>query len=432
MHLTSSNLIGNDDAPITDSIQWRFFLSKRILFITTARSDYGPLRPVIFEALNYFNVDLLVGGAHFSLSRGMTINEIIRDSSASDIHLVPLEFMLDGDSPVARAKSVAIGQAGIAQVLSQNNYNAIIIIGDRWELFCASVPALLFGVPVFHISGGEVTEGVIDDSIRHAHTKLAHIHFVANSAYAANVSRMGEEDWRIVISGECGLDSIYNDDIATPSQILQNFSIDLTLPTILVTYHPETLDFDRSVNVQIEEVLDALIKFPDYQIIATMPGMEDGSLHIIDRLKEFANMSPNIKLVNHFGSNNYLGVLKHSKIVVGNSSSGLLEAPSFGVPTVNIGDRQKSRLAASSVIHVSCDSVSIEAGIRKGLGSRHQVESKNCINPYDPYRDGRNAKRIVHGIQSALGTKSRSELLHKKFQINMDKTQWNQLLEGWQ
>lgn len=402
---------------------------KRLAVFTSARSDFGLLRPFIAKASTVSELHLVVGGAHFATSRGCTIREIREFIQGLDVRLIPMEFLVEGETPAAQAKSVALGQSAMAQILSMADYDALVFLGDRWELFAASIPALLFSIPLVHISGGEVTEGVIDDSVRHAHSKLAHLHFVAARAYAENLSRMGEEDWRITVSGECGLDSIHTEDIATPEEVNARFGIDLRRPGLLVTFHPTTLDLDISPGNQVEGLIEALGRFPGIPIILTAPGMEQGAEEIQGRMKDFARSRPEVTFVTHLGNRNYLAVLRASSAVVGNSSSGVVEAASFGVPTVNIGNRQRGRLAADSVLHVSYEANEIAGAIQKALSPQFQGFSHSCLNPYDPHGDGRNSERILYALLRALETYPKSRLLAKRLDFDIRSNEWDTLLK---
>lgn len=405
-------------------------MKRKIAVYTSARSDYGLLRNFIRLAADVFSVDLLVAGAHHSPGKGMTRHEIEADwQDDSRIRMIPVEFLLEGTSSQAQAKSLAAAHAGLAQWFALQPYDAIVFLGDRWELFGVSLPAMLYGIPLAHISGGEVTEGVIDDCVRHAHTKLAHLHFAANDRYAENISRMGEEDWRICVSGECGLDSIYHQDIASHQEIESRFGLSLARPPILVTYHPATLDLDVPVDLQIGSLLTALADFPDVPVVFTGPGAERGSEEVRARIVQFVEGRANCKFVDHFGSRNYLAVLQGCAAIVGNSSSGIVEAASFKVPAVNIGNRQKNRVAAESVIHADYDSQAIRDAVRRALSLEFRQFSGSCMNPYDPFRDGRNSERIVHALQAALNSRTRNELLAKKFDQTVRKDEWNVLLE---
>lgn len=402
----------------------------RIGLFTSARSDYGLQRRLIQILSGRSELDLLVGGSHYMREWAGAIGEIEDDPAAANARIVPLEFMADGISTVAQGKSVGLGVISIAQLFAMRDYDMLVCLGDRWELFCLTIPALLAKIPVAHISGGEITEGVIDDSVRHATSKLSHLHFVANESYARNLSLMGEEDWRITVSGECGLDTIHRNDIASRDDILTQFGVDLGNPTVLVTFHPSTMDAKTSVERQIEALLGGMKGCSDLQFVFTAPGAEQGSEVVRREIEQYVAQHANARFVPHFGSRNYLQVLKSSKLVLGNSSSGVVEAASFMKPAVNVGNRQKNRMSAESVLHAGYDEAEIERCIHRALSAEFAETCRTAINPYDPWRDGRNTERIVHAIMNSLEKSSASVLLQKKFRQDVNSADWNRLLEG--
>lgn len=402
-----------------------------IAILTTSRSDFGPLKGVIRYAAMRFNVDLLVGGSHFLRSRGETFHEIAETfSDTSSIKMVPLNTMDEATTPFGQVNTLAHSQLKISNWFRNNHYDLLLFLGDRWELWGITLAAFMHGIPLAHISGGEITEGVIDDCVRHAHTKIAGLHFTATDEYARNISLMGEEDWRISVVGECGLDQIYNAEMATADEIKAKFDIDLSRDSILVTFHPSTLDYQTLVTEQISSLLKALSAFNDHQIIFTAPGVEQGSETILEAIRDFVTIHRNIMLVDHFGSRNYLAVMKNAKVVVGNSSSGLVEASSLGVPAINVGQRQKNRLAADSVQHVPYGHDEIRSAIERALTADYQRHSRQCTNPYDPYRDGKNSLRIVDALERALTDLPRESLRLKKFDTQVNPEHWNSLLKG--
>lgn len=402
----------------------------KIAILTTARSDFGLLKRVIRHAAERFNVDLLVAGSHFLRSRGETIHEIEFEFAACpNIKIVPFDAMDGAATPSAQVSTLAHTQLLVSSWLERNRYDLLLFLGDRWELWGVTLAAFMHGVPLAHISGGEITEGVIDDSVRHAHTKIAGLHFAATTDYARNLSLMGEEDWRISVVGECGLDQIHDSEIASPEEVREKFGIDFSRDIILVTFHPSTLDCQTSVSEQIGAVLKSLSAFPRYQIIFTAPGVEQGAETVLEAIRHYVAEHANATLVNHFGNRNYLAVMQRAKVVVGNSSSGLVEASSFGVPAVNIGQRQKNRLAADSVQHVSYSAIEIRTAVERALTADFQQHARTCLNPYDPYRDGKNSLRIVDALEYALTALPRERLRIKKFDTRVMPEQWNYLLK---
>jgi len=399
----------------------------KIAVFTSTRADYGLLKPVIIKLNEYFDVDLIVSGGHFLESKGYSYNEIIEDNLVKEENIVRVEFFLNGCSSQALSKSIGVAQISFAQVLEKRKYKGIVILGDRYELFGISVPAILYGIPLFHISGGEITEGVIDENVRHAHTKLSQVHLVANNIFANNVSLMGEEDWRICIVGECGLDDIYNFSRLNNEEIKNKFNIDLNKNIFLITFHPSTFEYKFSIEEQINSLLKALKEYKDYQKIFTAPGVEKNSAIITEKIRDFVAKNNNSIFIESLGRRNYLNVLKRSKIVIGNSSSGIVEAPSLGIPTINIGNRQKNRISAESVINCSYPSREIKKAIEKALNSTFQIFCRTVDNPYDPYKDGRNSERIVCAIKKALEI-PKEKLMIKKFNTKINKSKWNYLL----
>lgn len=404
-------------------------MNNKIGIFTSARSDYGLLKNVIKETQKCFNTYLLVCGEHFVKEKGYTFNEIIKDNLISGDKIIKVDFLLANSSSYALSNSIGLGQILFSQVLERYNFNGIIVLGDRYDLFSLTIPAMLFNIPIFHISGGEITEGVIDENVRHAITKLSHLHFVANKQYANNVSQMGEEDWRIIICGECGLDNIYNNMVSI-QEVNDKFGVDLKKDSFLVTYHPSTLEFNVNVEKQINVLLSSLEYFKNYELIFTAPGVEKKSDLIIKRIMNFCNNHNNAHYIPHFGSNNYLSVLKNVKSVIGNSSSGIVEACSLNTPTVNIGNRQKNRLSAKSVIHVDYDQGKIVKAIKKATSDSFQNFTKKCVNPYDPYQDGKNSERIIYAIDRFFNIFSKQKRMVKKFDTNFIKDDLNILLKG--
>ena len=405
---------------------------KKIAIFTSARSDFGLLRRVIELCSYVFDVDLLIAGSHSSAYQE-TVSEIRQHMRHLVVKQVPLAFTLDDLTHGAQCRAIAQMQLNLSGQLAEHRYDLFVMLGDRWELFGATIPAFLFNIPIAHLHGGEVTEGAIDDSVRHAHTKLASLHFAANQTYAKNISALGEEDWRITVAGGCGTDAIHQVAIASKEEIAAQYGINLSDAIILVTSHPSTREFNVPVERQISSLLDALEQFSSHTIIFTAPGLEAGSELIIERIRQFvAAGAPGKRVyVASFGSKNYLAVLKHARVIVGNSSSGLLEAASFGVPCINVGKRQAGRMAARSVLHADYVASEIAGQLDTALSGPFQQFSKNCGNPYDPYCDGRNADRIVYGLQTALETIPTERLLTKKLDFQVHDENWDQLLKGY-
>lgn len=401
----------------------------KIAICTFARSEYGLLKSLLRHSMRIFDTWLIAGAGHLSERAGLTIMDIYDDAIIPAEKIIILDFIPDLHSGSAISTSIAKGLSAMASLLEQHRFDAVVIMGDRYELFTVTISALLEHIPVVHISGGEITEGAIDDSIRHSTTKLSHLHLVSNSECALNVSRMGEEDWRIVVTGEPGIDNIHQRTFASDKDILARTGFDISFPTLLVTLHPSTLETAISIRDQYLPLLDALESLANYQVVITAPGAEEGAPEMINAFEEFAAKHVNICYVPHLGSRIWLAVMRKAAAVVGNSSSGLVEAPSLGVATVNIGNRQKNRMASDSVIHCGYDTEKIVEAVAKATSPEHREICRNVSNPYDPYCDGKNSLRAVNAIMNFLKDNDLQKQIQKRFDTHTNSDLWNTLLK---
>ncbi|MFO7721725.1 MAG: UDP-N-acetylglucosamine 2-epimerase [Bacteroidales bacterium] len=400
----------------------------KIAVCTLSRSEYGLMKHFIRLAAERINTWLILGAGHLAESHGYSAKEVYADLPVPRHKILVADFEPELESATSIAGTVSKGLNAIARILQQHHFDAVVVMGDRYELFSVSLAALFYKIPLVHFSGGEVSEGAIDDSIRHATTKLSHLHLVANRQCAGNVSLMGEEDWRIVITGEPGMDNIHQCDIATDLELETQFGISPKYPVLLVTLHPSTLETGLTVEAQYRPVLKALAKLDRYQVVMTAPGAEEGAMAMIAAYEQFAAMHRHIIWAPHLGSRNYLAVMRLATAVVGNSSSGLVEAPAFGVPTVNIGNRQKNRMCSEAVIHVGYHTDAIIEAIEKASTTEHRALCGQADNPYDPYHDGQNSQRGVEAIIKFLTIKDFQDRITKKFDTQTDPAQWNTLL----
>jgi UDP-hydrolysing UDP-N-acetyl-D-glucosamine 2-epimerase len=372
---------------------------RKVMVFTATRAEYGLLKPVIRRLVASPRCELILvaGGDHLSAIKGNTVEEIINDGFQVQETIID-NFL--GDTPAAVVKAVARSTSSFADIIERQKPDLLLLLGDRYELLAPATCALLHRIPIAHIGGGETTFGVLDEQVRHALTKMAHLHFVSTWEYGWRVRQMGEEAWRISVAGALGIENIRRRDFMSPQEIYNEFDINPDLPTLLITYHPETLTNNRESVKQIRELIAALKEFPMYQQVVTYPGTEVGYLGIIEAWKEYAAGRSYVKLYPSLGSRGYLGVMSLAAAVVGNSSSGIIEAPSFHVPTVNIGDRQKGRIRADSIIDVPCEEREIVRGIKKALEDRDfRRRLKGVVNPYDPYGDGNVSGRIVKVLE---------------------------------
>ena len=363
---------------------------RRIGVITVSRSDYGHLRPVLDGIRRAPDLELVlfVGGMHLAPEFGNTVREIEADGFPVAERIEMLE---SGDTPEAVAISTGRGVEGFARAFARRPTELVVVLGDRFEMLAGAAAALPFALPVAHIHGGEVSEGAMDNQIRHAITKLAHIHFASADVHARRIARMGEERWRIHTVGAPGLDRLAG--LAAPPREALARELDLPVqgPWHLVTFHPVTLEY-RDTASHVDELLAALEK-TDGTLVVTYPNADTSGRVIIDRLEEFASRHPGrCRLVRSLGERLYLSLLSHADVMIGNSSSGLIEAPSFGLPVVNIGARQRGRLRGANVIDVAPSREEILCGIEAAREPAFRARARAAANPYG---DGRAAPRIV-------------------------------------
>jgi GDP/UDP-N,N'-diacetylbacillosamine 2-epimerase (hydrolysing) len=311
---------------------------KKIFIFTSTRADYGLLRWVItkFQNSSLFETHVIVGGAHLSEEYGYTIKEILKDNVSN---IIQLPFLSASSGANSLVSSVGNGLIQTSQNFSLYRPDLMILLGDRYELFIMSTAALMYQIPIVHLHGGERTEGVIDEQVRHAITKIAHVHMPSMEFYAENISKMGEEDWRIHIVGAPGLENIKKTQPYTKEEIFNLTGVDLSKPTFLCTYNPVTLEGEESIKWQVKNLLKALSN-SKIQIVFTRPNAEVGSDKIVEMIKDFVAKKENTHFFDSLGTRLYLSFVDHVKAVIGNSSSGIIEVPAFQVPTVNIGDRQ--------------------------------------------------------------------------------------------
>ncbi|MBN1902433.1 UDP-N-acetylglucosamine 2-epimerase (hydrolyzing) [Candidatus Sumerlaeota bacterium] len=392
---------------------------KKILVFTATRAEYGLFRPVIREAGKYFDIQLLVGGSHLSPEEGNTIREILADKP-DNVRLLP--FLLSSRLPQALTVSVGNGLIQMAQVLQEFEPDFLMVLGDRYEIFIPIIPALLHNIPIIHIHGGEKTLGAIDEQIRHAVTKMSHIHFVASMQYADNVSRMGEEDWRIFVIGAPGLDNIRKRKSCSLTAIRKDMGVDLSKPTVLCTYHPVTLEGVSDIHYQINNLISALLEF-DVQVIFTRPNAEVGSDIILRKIAGAVKAQPDsCFLFDSLGTRLYHSIMGLCRAVVGNSSSGILEAPFLKVPTVNIGTRQTGRIMASSVIQCGYAKREIKKALDQAL---HDFEFRKKINNMTcPFGDGKAGVYAASSLREICSV-SKEKILKKNLDFSSHPESWH-------
>ena len=364
--------------------------------VTVGRSDYGIYLPILRQIQNdpELRLRLFVGGAHLSERHGLTIRAIEADGF-SEIERVPM--LAEADTPEGIAQSIGQGVIGFSQAYGRSRPDILLILGDRFEMFSAAVAALPFNLPVAHLHGGEITLGAIDDALRHAMTKLSHLHFVSTAEYARRVIQLGEAPWRVILSGAPGLDHLQTLEWLSRCQLEARLGMDLSQPTLLVTFHPVTLEPGQA-QAQIGALLTAL-EACDLPAIFTLPNADSGGQAITAAIKTFVNRHPNCRLVDNLGTQAYFSLMKVAAAMVGNSSSGLVEAPSLGLPVVNIGLRQAGRVRGQNVIDVPCTPSAILAGIQQAVNLEFKTSLARSTNPY---QQGNAAEIIVHHLKSVI------------------------------
>ena len=376
---------------------------KKICVVTGSRADYGLLKEVILKIKKSHKLKLILiaTGTHLSEEYGYTLKEIVKDKFRIN---EKIKLLKKGDSEISISESTAQGIKLFGKAFKKYNPQLLLILGDRFEIFSAATAAMLSRIPIGHIHGGEITEGAIDDSIRHSITKMSHIHFVAHKAYKKNVIQLGESPKNVFVVGGMGAEYIKKHKLLNKGLLEKKLNFKFFEKNILVNFHPETLSKNKSKD-HINKVLDALKKFKNVGIIFTMPNSDHENRIIYSKIKNFTKKNKNSIFFKSLGSIKYLSCLKYSDVILGNSSSGLLEAPTLNVPTINLGERQKGRLMAKSVF-----SLPISSGkIIKFLES--VLKSKKIKSFQNPYADLGGSDKIIKILEKAKFKK----LLKKKF-----------------
>jgi UDP-hydrolysing UDP-N-acetyl-D-glucosamine 2-epimerase len=379
---------------------------KTIGVVTGSRSDYGGLRPILkrIAADPELKLLLFVTGMHLSPEFGLTVEAIEADGFEVNERV---EMLIGSDTPQAIGNSVGLGVLGFSQVYSRTRPDILVVLGDRFETLAAVVAALPFNIPVAHISGGEITEGVIDDAIRHSITKMSHLHFVGMDEYRDRVIQMGEEPWRVTVTGEPALDTLAEMAVLTGNELEKIVGLPFDPAPLLVTLHPLTLNLGET-----ERSTAALLSALDVlglPVIFTYPNSDTEGHLIIRRIKEFVQTHPLAKMIVNAGSQRYLSMMRYCGAMLGNSSSGIIEAASFELPVVDVGDRQRGRVRGRNVIHAEPDQESILRAARMALLPSFRQSLRGLKNPYG---DGNAAARIIELVKRAG---PRENLLLKRF-----------------
>jgi GDP/UDP-N,N'-diacetylbacillosamine 2-epimerase (hydrolysing) len=381
-------------------------MTRKICVITGSRADYGLLRWVMqgIKQAPELELQVVACGMHLSPEFGFTYRAIEADGFHIDRSV---ESLTSSDTAVGMAKSMGLALIGFADALAYLRPNIVVVLGDRSEIHAAVTAAFLASIPVAHLHGGELTQGAIDDAMRHSITKMSHFHFVATNEYRQRVIQLGEQPETVFTVGGLGIDGIIRQKLLSREELEALLNFRFLKRNILVTFHPETLESNRPAN-QLAELLSALHTLNETGLIFTMPNADTGGRELIRMIEDYVSRNGNAKAFTSLGQRNYLSCVAQVDAVVGNSSSGLLEVPSFRKATLNIGDRQTGRIQAASVINCRAERQSISEGLQKIYSPVFQASLRHVINPYG---NGGASEKVVQ----VLRTSSLKGILKKVF-----------------
>lgn len=368
----------------------------KILIATGTRAEYGLLKPLMtaIKKEPNWHLQILVTGAHLSPEFGLTYKEIEKDNFTIDRKV---EMLLSADTPTSIIKSMGIAMIGYSDALDDLSPDLIIILGDRYEMLALSSSALIYNIPIVHLHGGEITEGAYDDAIRHSITKMSHLHFASTREYMNRIIQLGEDPKNVYDVGAIGLDSIKNLELLDKQALEHNLDIKFKKYNYQVTFHPSTLDIE-SPERQFEMLLRAIDKQEDSFFIFTKSNADTGGRIINEMIDTYvAQNEKKAKAFSSLGNLRFLSVVKVCDAIVGNSSSGILEAPSLQTVTINIGDRQKGRIQAKSIINVKVDENEINEAFIKVSSKELNSDPEFFFNPYG---DGNTTEKIIEILQS--------------------------------
>ena len=363
---------------------------KKIAILTATRAEYGLLAPVIkkLDMEPEIDVRVVVTGMHLCGEFGMTVNEIRQDGVHIDREI---DIRIDSDTPAGISKTMSRVLAGFADYFAENKPDALMVLGDRYETLAVCIAAMNERIPIIHLHGGEATLGAVDEAIRNAITKMSYMHFTATEEYRKRVIRMGEAPDRVFMSGAVGVENALGVERMSKGELEQSLGCELGDSFAVLTFHPVTLENNTAQN-QIDELIKAMEKYPDITFLCTKANADVDGKIINESLRQCADTHRNVLLYDSLGVRRYLSALSYAEFVIGNSSSGIIEVPSFGIPTINIGDRQKGRIQAESVINCEPLFEDIADAIEKARSLQFRNHIRNISNPYG---DGKASDVIV-------------------------------------
>lgn len=387
---------------------------EKVGVVTSTRADYGILKNVIAKIQSDAELELclIVTGTHLAHEYGNTVSEIEEDGFTISERI---NIMMESDAAEGISKTMGMASILFADTFQRNNLKMLIVLGDRYELLPICASAVNFGIPIAHISGGEITTGAIDDCIRHCISKMSYLHFPGCEEYRKRIIQLGENPERVFNYGDVGVENISKIKYFTKNELSKSLGTPLDLAYMSVTYHPVTHEADQAEE-QICQLLQAIDLFPDMQFIFTKANADAGNRKINERIEKFALEHSNCRFFESLGIKRYLSLLKYSNGIIGNSSSGIVEAPSLKIPTVNIGNRQSGRLQAESIINCQPVKEDIAKAIR---ASQNEAFKAKCKIVQNPYGNGNTSELIVKKIKEFL-TQGNTNLMKKFYDINFE------------
>lgn len=387
---------------------------KRIVILTATRAEYGLLKLLMKSMMEdaYYDIRIAVTGMHLSPEFGMTIKEIEADGLPID---KKIEIVLSSDTPVALSKSMGLAMISFSEYFDECQPDALIVLGDRYETLAVCCAAMNARIPIFHLYGGEATEGLIDEAIRHSITKMSYLHFTSTEIYRKRVIQMGEDPSRVFNVGALGVENALKMTKMSVSELEQSLGFKLGKMYAVGTFHPVTLEISTAES-QTMELLAAIDKHQNLHYLFTKANADTDGRIINSLLEEYSHKHDNFHLVDSLGMKRYLNAISNACFVIGNSSSGLIEVPSFHVPTINIGDRQKGRITGKTIINCSPDEESISDAINKAL---EKTFREDILNADSPYGNGHTSERIMTVINDFFEN-DRIDIKKKFFDLDFE------------
>lgn len=389
---------------------------KKICVVTSTRAEYGLLRNVIqcIEDDKDLELNLIVTGTHLSSDYGLTVKEIEQDGWPIS---EKIDILMNSNDSQGIAKTMGIALISFGEVFTRNKPDMLIVLGDRYELIPICSAAMVSRIPIAHISGGETTQGAIDECIRHSITKMSFLHFPGCEEYRRRIIQLGENPDRVFNFGDVGVENIQKIKCLSKKELEERIQFKLDKPYYSVTFHPVTLEDNSALN-QIEELLQAIDDFDQCKFIFTYANADMGGEIINKRIEHYVNEHKNCIAFKSMGSLNYLSSLKYAEGIIGNSSSGIVEAPCFKIPTINIGNRQAGRLQANSIINVTANASEIKKAIQETMLPSNKLKYQKTNHPY---AGGNTASNIVNTIKEFLKEDEinlQKEFYDVKFEVN--------------